>query len=141
SRDWSSDVCSSDLGEAPVSPDAASPSAAAERSAVAAAATDPAASSAAGEGPAAPEASLASDGEPLLRVPGGLVDRLVDASTEAVIAVAQMHERLEELGRIRRAIRLGAQRAQDLALEADRLVDTLRRLAPPTARRPGPDAP
>jgi len=129
-----------DDGEAPVSPDAASPSAAAERTAVAAAATDPAASSAAGEGPAAPEASLASDGEPLLRVPGGLVDRLVDASTEAVIAVAQMHERLEELGRIRRAIRLGAQRAQDLALEADRLVDTLRRLAPPTAGRPGPDA-
>ncbi len=75
----------------------------------------------------------AADGEPVLRVPGELVDRLVDASTEAVIAVAQVHERLEELGRIRRAIRLGAQRARDLALEAERLVDALRRLAPPGA--------
>src|SRR5690606_21189531 len=76
-----------------------------------------------------------ADGELVLRVPGGLVDRLVDASTEAVIAVAQIHERLEELGRIRRAIRLGAQRAQDLALEAERLVDALRRLAPPDTAR------
>src|SRR5690606_3291064 len=87
--------------------------------------------------PVAPswKGSPSADGEPVLRVPGGLVDRLVDASTEAVIAVAQVHERLEELGRIRRAIRLGAQRAQDLALEAERLVDALRRLAPPDSTR------
>lgn len=83
---------------------------------------------------AAPDGAAAqvrsTEGEAVLRVPEGLVDRLVDNSTEAVIAVAQMQERLEELGRIRRAIRLGAQRARDLALEAERLVEALRRLAP-----------
>ncbi len=72
----------------------------------------------------------AADDEPALRVPEALVDRLVDTSTEAAIAVAQMQERLDELGRIRRAIRLGAQRARDLAEEAERLVDAVRRLAP-----------
>src|SRR5690606_13494018 len=83
---------------------------------------------------AAPDGAAAqvrsTEVEAVLRVPEGLVDRLVDNSTEAVIAVAQMQERLEELGRIRRAIRLGAQRARDLALEAERLVEALRRLAP-----------
>ncbi|MFA7503310.1 MAG: response regulator [Burkholderiaceae bacterium] len=82
------------------------------------------------------EGGAALEGEPVLRVPGSLVDRLVDASTEAVIALAQMQERIEELGRIRRAIRLGAQRARDLALEAEQLVDALRRLAPAAGERP-----
>ncbi|MCO5118485.1 MAG: response regulator [Burkholderiaceae bacterium] len=79
--------------------------------------------------PAVEGASPAEADDSVLRVAGSLVDRLVDASTEAAIAVAQIHERLEELGRIRRAIRLGAQRARDLAREAENLADTLRRPA------------
>src|SRR5690606_11996875 len=77
------------------------------------------AGSAAGAAASPREPVAAVGDDPVLRVPGALVDRLVDASTEAVIAVAQVHERLEELGRIRRAIRLGAQRARDLALAAE----------------------
>ncbi len=126
-----------DAGSPPGPPDASPSSSGTVPRDPARAAVEPAAIDPIAIDPAGP--SSTSDDEPLLRVPGGLVDRLVDASTEAVIAVAQIHERLEELGRIRRAIRLGAQRAQDLALEADRLVDTLRRLAPAPAR-PVPSA-
>lgn len=71
------------------------------------------------------------DARAILQVPGELVDRLVDLSTEAVVVLTQIRERLDGLDSVARALRRRARDAQDLALDAQALTSTLRTSSAP----------
>ncbi|HMN83411.1 MAG TPA: ATP-binding protein, partial [Burkholderiaceae bacterium] len=83
------------------------------------------------EGAAAPARSpepaerpiVAAPEEELLRVPGRVVDRLLDVTGEAVITLAQLHQQIALIDATRVALRAGSERLQELSGELERLVD------------------
>ena len=74
------------------------------------------------EGPMLGEGA-ALEAEEMLRVPAGVVAHLLDFANEAMIALAQMQERIGRLGETRGSLRAGSERFQDLSMELERLVD------------------
>lgn len=66
---------------------------------------------------------VAAAEEELLRVPGRVVDRLLDATGEAVITLAQLHQQIALVDATRVALRAGSERLQELSGELERLVD------------------
>ncbi len=86
------------------------------------AATDTGVESGSGVDAAAqPPAFASPDAE--IRVPAGLVGRLLELVDEAAILVAHAREQALELERSRATMRLGGDQLQDLASELERLVD------------------
>ncbi|HQN12665.1 MAG TPA: response regulator, partial [Quisquiliibacterium sp.] len=59
----------------------------------------------------------------LLRVPGRVVDRMLDLAAEAAILLSQVQEQVALLNATRAAFRLGTERLGELSGELDRLVD------------------
>ena len=59
----------------------------------------------------------------LLRVPGRVVDRMLDLAAEAAILLSQVQEQVALLNATRSSFRLGTERLGELSSELDRLVD------------------
>lgn len=59
-----------------------------------------------------------------LRVNAAVVDRLLESSDEAVIAVSELQEAVKDVGAAHRALRADSDRLDGLSVELDRLIDS-----------------